>query len=106
MTTVTATLYYADWCTYCTRFMPEWEKLSRTVRADKLVQGDATFKVNKIEAGNEPVPPQINGKDISGFPTVKVVVKSNSGTREFEYQGKRNADELQVYLKMMADRAV
>lgn len=59
------TLFYADWCGYCIRFMPIYEALS------KKYAKDVTFaKINVEDPNYEQV---VKDYAIGGFPTVYIV---------------------------------
>lgn len=58
-------LFYADWCTYCMRFMPKDKELS------KLYKGKYNFvMINGDSPVNENI---IREYAVSGFPTVYIV---------------------------------
>lgn len=95
MTSIETTLYYANWCGHCHNFMGEWEKFSKYVDNSKEKNG-LTIKADKFEeSAIRDQKPTINGKDVRGFPTVKITVKNENGEKaEYEYNGKRTADDL------------
>lgn len=83
------TLFYADWCGHCKRFMGEtWGKLKEKYRSNKDVQ------LNQIDCTN--VKSSIEtpaGKSIEGFPSVILNYKDKDGKYvEEEYNGPRSAD--------------
>ena len=59
-------LYYVDWCGYCQKFKPTWEKLTNLVEQNKNL--DVTLvKINCEEQ------PEICKKDgVTGYPTLKL----------------------------------
>jgi thiol-disulfide isomerase/thioredoxin len=83
------TLFYADWCGHCKRFMGEtWGKLKEKYGSNKDVQ------LNQIDCTN--VKSSIEtpaGKSIEGFPSVILNYKDKDGKYvEEEYNGPRSAD--------------
>lgn len=95
MTIIEGTLYHADWCLHCIKFKPEWDKF-----CDKVSMMGGNFKDTKIitndiqdSAIKEKV--LIGGKEIKGYPTLKIVVKNKKGkSTEYEYSGERSFDAL------------
>jgi thiol-disulfide isomerase/thioredoxin len=93
---IKTTLYYANWCGHCKRFEPEWDKFSEQINdmGNKIGKSDITvdkIEDNKISQGSV----LINGKEIRGYPTVKISVSDDKGkTVEYEYAGKRDAKSL------------
>lgn len=73
---VKITLYYAEWCGYCKRFQPTWEKLKEAFNG----------KVNcaEYESENKRV---MERENIKSFPTIKITYNGQTeiykGDREF-----------------------
>jgi thiol-disulfide isomerase/thioredoxin len=97
-TKVDCTLYYADWCTHCVNFKPEWEKLKQKIKQSNGKYNDISLTIAEYESKQIPNNTKINGKDIQGFPTIKVSVNKNGIIKEFDYNGKRNSDALFYYM--------
>ncbi len=87
-------LYYAPWCGYCTKFMPEYNKLADELAHNKSI---IVSKVNMHKYGDT-IKRQATGEgrfgtpvhaDIKGFPTV--ICYKETGERSL-YTGPREAD--------------
>ncbi len=88
----TGTLYffYADWCGWSQKAMPEWEKLEQSL--------PATFGTTNVSAK------RVNVEDdrklamlynVEGFPTIKLETE----TGVYTYKGERTADALLQFLR-------
>jgi len=58
-------LFYADWCTYCARFMPKYKTIS-DVYKDK-------YNFVMINIDNPKYEKLIKDSDLSGFPTMYII---------------------------------
>lgn len=58
-------LFYADWCHYCIRFMPTYQKLSEDYKD--------TLAFSKVNVEDEKYKNVVNNYSITGFPTVYLV---------------------------------
>lgn len=57
-------LIYADWCTYCQKFMPKYEKIA------KIYKGKYNFVMTNVDAPeNKEI---VKAEDIGGFPTMYI----------------------------------
>jgi len=93
--TVRGTLFYATWCGHCKTFKPQWNILKEEVKQHGGKHGNINIIVDEYEDSN--LPPEgakIQGKDIRGYPTVKLSVSSGGNSIEYEYDGKRTAKDL------------
>ena len=101
MPSVEATLYFAHWCYHCKVFEQLWDEFSTILEKtnNKLWKIDVVTK--KYEEGSlKGEKAQINGKEIRGYPTVKISVKDDSNTTvEYEYTGKRTSAALADHIK-------
>lgn len=89
MSSIGVTLYHADWCGHCVKFQPEWKKF-------ELVAKDLGYKTEIYEhAELKGKDVKIGGKSLRGYPSIKISV---GGSNEFEYTGKRYANELVSFL--------
>ena len=79
------TLYHAEWCGHCKNFIPVWNELKTQLESHNIEHSE--FEHSKdakiIEASN-----------IDGFPTIKI----NKNGDEYEYQGKRNKEDIMTEL--------
>ena len=99
---VDITLYHANRCGYCKDFIPEWRKFDDLVKSGKMGHKNARFTSQDIEHGQ--VEKMIDRPKIAGYPTIKVTVKSNGKLlHDFEYDGKRRASEMEMYLMSLVD---
>lgn len=99
---ISAQLYFADWCGHCHHFIPEWDKFAEQIEKNP---GPNKVVTKKYEEGSIPKDekPTINGKEIRGYPTVKITVMSDKGKKvEYEYNGKRNSKALMEHVNKMA----
>lgn len=92
---IDSTLFYANWCGHCVDFKSEWGKFKEMIE-----QNGGKYKGMKIsshEYEDSALPSggaKILNKDIKGYPTIKITITSGNKSTEYEYDGKRNADEL------------
>jgi len=93
---VRLTLFHMNGCGPCAMFRPEWNKLVAKL-ANKKNIGVNEVEMNQM-GGLSAKDRSINGQEIEGFPTLKIVIDR----KEYAYAGARNADAiLQFVLKNM-----
>lgn len=94
---VNVTLYHADWCGHCKRFKPEWDEMvAKFAKGDMQIKG-ANVKFESFEEkqlAEKKLNPTINGMEIQGWPTVKLVIDN----KEYEYGGERKQDALVKFI--------
>jgi thiol-disulfide isomerase/thioredoxin len=84
-------LYHANWCGYCKRFIPEWDKLKEIIEAEKL-----DIKLDKYEEQEIEKNPKLLGDNkIQGWPTIVIEVDNKSSY----YDGQRTAEALLDFMK-------
>ena len=83
-------LYYADWCGWSKKFLPEW---------DKLVEDSITDKVElvKYECTEEDNKQICEDAKIQGFPSMKYY-KDSSDATGVEYDGGRTSEEIVTWI--------
>lgn len=91
---VKVTLFHADWCGHCVRFMPTWEKMIKDKEATKNIEFEA-YEESKMRSLDESIK-TINGEDARtyGFPTIKITVDKE----EYAYNGNRTPEEIYKYI--------
>ena len=80
--------FFADWCGYCKKFKPEWQKL--TNMSDLGVQFE---EVDCTDSKN--VPALAKEYNVSGFPTL---ILANGG-KNTTYEGERTANAIVSFIK-------
>jgi len=95
---INMTLYHAHWCGHCVSFLPLWDKLkSELANSNNKLHGVPikfeSFEESKLKKGGA----NINGKPISGYPTIKLTLSVNGATKDYEYTGDRK--DIMNYLK-------
>lgn len=80
-------LYYANWCSHCQRFKPEWELIKTKLDEHGISHNEYEDSVNKNA---------IEEAEVAGFPTIRIV-KDNAA---HEYTGARTAADLLSYLNI------
>ena len=94
------TLYYADWCSHCVKFKPEWFKFKSVYNKVKQEIKDK-YKTELIinEYENETNGDKIKEANVDGFPTIKITYNNKID----DYIGDRTAKELFKKLIPQAD---
>lgn len=93
--TINGTLFYANWCGHCQTFKPEWNKFKEMIAQQNENNKNMHITINEYEDSNLPTEgAKIQNKDIRGYPTVKITVRSGNNVTEYEYDGKRTAKDL------------
>ena len=84
-------LFHADWCGYCKKFMPTWNKAQSTLQSSDVVLKDFEADADK-EVMKE------NG--VSSYPTLKMFKKNGE---VIEYEGDRSLEDLDRFIKENKD---
>ncbi len=104
---IEGTLFYANWCGHCVRFKPEWDKLKQKINESNGKFGENKITIKEYEDSSAPKDvARIGGKEIRGYPTVKIAVSQNGKTVEYEYEGKRKMEEVYNHLTQIAPKAI
>ena len=80
--------FFAEWCGYCKKFKPEWEKL----KAESNL-GVQLEEVDCSDSNN--VPALAKEYNVGGFPTLILV----NGGNKVTYEGERTAEALVSFIK-------
>ena len=80
--------FYADWCGYCRKFKPEWEKLK--------AEPNLGIELEEVDCSdNKNVPALAKEYNVKGFPTLILVNDGNKVT----YEGERSANAIISFIK-------
>ena len=86
-------LFYTDWCGYCKKFKPEWQKA-----VDRYNGKTTNGKTVKFEMVNCDEEEELAKEyDIQGFPTVKIL--TNGSVEDFE--GDRSLSGIANFIKTL-----
>lgn len=90
---VSVTLFHATWCGHCVRFMPEWERMKKTQNIANNIDFVAheSSEMGSLDSKKK----TINGKQIGGFPTIKVSINED----EYEYEGDRKTRNILSFIR-------
>lgn len=87
-------LYYANWCGYCTRFKPEWEKLKAQFANDGhwivFEQYEHGADAARVSAA------RVDNQSVAAFPTVSIGDAPNGS--ETQIPGALNAESIATFL--------
>lgn len=78
-------LYHVDWCKWCQKFKPIWNKLKSELNV-KMV--DINCEKNKFVCDRD---------DVNGFPTIRLV--TNQGAKVIDYDGPREKEPIKDFVK-------
>ena len=80
--------FFAEWCGYCKKFKPEWEKLKS--------ESNLGVQLEEVDCSdNNNVPSLAKEYNVNGFPTLILV----NGDNKITYQGARTANDLVNFIK-------
>lgn len=91
---VTVELFSADnWCGYCIKFKPEWEKFQSMTKDNEYITTAHYDEANKKEMDKVTTD---KGYHIDGFPTLIITINDNS---PIYYKGERTADTILGFIQ-------
>jgi thiol-disulfide isomerase/thioredoxin len=86
-------IFYADWCGYCKKAKPDFEKIAEHLRSNQV--SGKKIEARMVNGDNEA--DLTKEFDVKGYPTV-ILVKDN---RRYTYEGSRTEKEIMTYLETM-----
>jgi thiol-disulfide isomerase/thioredoxin len=91
-------LFYVDWCPHCVSTKPEWQNLVNKLN-NKQVNGH-NIKVQACNAeGTATEKAFASENSVQGYPTIKLLKENDV----VEYNGARNAEALEEFIKNNAN---
>ena len=95
-------LYHVDWCGYCKKFIPTWNKLKDDKKLNDVLFIDVNMtndKKNIINNKNinldDILLNKINNIEIDGYPTINILLNNNL----VKYEGKREYNDIIEFIK-------
>jgi hypothetical protein len=86
------TLFYANWCGHCIDFKHNWN-----IFKEQILKLDNKIKIKVKEYEHEELTKnnkgKINGKDIEGYPTIKIELSYGNIKKDFNYDDYGNNRE-------------
>ena len=80
--------FFADWCGYCKKFKPEWEKLK--------TMSNMGVTLEEVDCSdNKNTPALAKQYNVRGFPTLILV----NGSKHTTYNGERTASSIVNFIK-------
>jgi thiol-disulfide isomerase/thioredoxin len=80
--------FFADWCGYCKKFKPEWEKLKN--------ESNLGVKLEEVDCSDSNNTPSLAKEyEVGGFPTLILV----NGGNKVTYEGERTKDAIVSFIK-------
>ena len=83
-------VFYAPWCGHCKKLLPEYEKV-----AEKLKEKNPQILLAKMDATEN----EVEGIEVTGFPTIKFYPGNKKDKRPMDYSGERTTDAIIKYLQ-------
>lgn len=87
------TLFYANWCGHCNRFMPTWEQMKKDGKSNKNINF-VEYEEAELEGLSDDVK-SINGERINSYPSIKITING----KEHYYDGQRDSKSIYSYIK-------
>lgn len=92
MTKKSITLFYAEWCMWCNKFKPEWNKLKQEIK-DKNLDIDI-YEYNDEDIEKQNIDRTINNVKTTGFPVIKIIINN----KEYKYEQERTAKDILEFM--------
>lgn len=87
-------LFYTEWCGYCKKFKPEWEKAS--VQMNNSTINNKKVRFEKVDCdANESLARE---HQVSGYPTIKILKKDKEAK---DYEGERSLIGIKNHLESL-----
>jgi thiol-disulfide isomerase/thioredoxin len=97
------TLFHADWCGHCVAFKPHWDNFIKNNKNTNITT--TAYADNDVLNLEDKTIATINGKDIQGYPTLKIkILKNNKTIKEYEYSGERNKEGLDQHVNSILNK--
>lgn len=103
MTDISVVLYKAEWCGYCMRFKPTWNKVMNLLKTDKMTKllENENIKINFVEYDSESNRDVIIADGISSYPTIKITKKIGANHNSMLLDD--NQRELNAFVRTIFD---
>lgn len=83
--------YYTEWCPYCKKARPEWEKTKESFEG-KIINNNK-LQFHEIDCESEANADMV--KDIEGYPTIKMLLADG---KTVEYDSKPDSKTLELFI--------
>jgi glutaredoxin len=100
------TLYYANWCGHCVKFKKSWEEIKSGIKKINNEYKGVKISANEFEEKQLKHGGKINGKDIDGYPTLKITLEAGKEHKEYEYKKEHDVKTILNYIKKISDGLV
>lgn len=100
-TKVDITFYHASWCSHCHHFAPKWNQFEKEINeySQKRHYNITTHSISDEDIQSRNLNETIDGKEIEGYPTIKISVTHGDQKHEYEYEGKREVRDLFEHIR-------
>ena len=96
MVAINITLYKADWCGYCHKYLPMWDKITeffKDTKINKILEKDnIDIILNKIDIDDKSKKSEISKNNINSVPTVIITIKDNNNNSSSNNTDSNNTD--------------
>lgn len=106
---VNCTLFYASWCGHCVDFKPKWEEFKNMIKGEGKIKGgnggkSVRLETSEYESASIPNDDEgkIAGKDVDGYPTLRITVSNKQKSVQYQYGGKRDIYDLYNHMTKVA----